>query len=768
MSLRKMLNPSLLSAAHTSSPETIYDFLAKPFPVMSGVLSSADTTSTFARPFYFYDILNQEPYASKLKGFLGIRADLVVRLVVNANKFQQGRYLLGYCPFGGTGLSRSDQITAGTRFANLTTITQLPHTEIDLSTQTSCVIEIPYTNLYSHLPANATDYALTHAGGRIFLIPYSPLVSAGGSTTAPFDLFVSFKNVDLAAPVYPQSTQFNPKAKEFVPSSAPAPSTMSVTETEQKKKKIGPIETIAKSVGAISNAIGDLIPSLTSLTAPVAWACAIMRRQAHAYGWSNPINLEHAQRVNQTAYPYAANCDNVDNSMPLSLFSANSVEILPGFAGNDIDEMCIDYIKAKPAYFQTISWSESTATNTSLVSYPIAPGDFFTSFASGSNTVITHTPLSFLSQFFTLYRGGIRVTFKIVKTDFHSGRLMLVFNPTAFATPVTPPNNPQSTYCHRQIIDIRDGCTFDFIIPYVALAPYKKTTGDFSTIGTLDVRVLNPLVAPATVSSTVSIIVEVAGAPDIEFAVPNTHDMQLVNVYNPQSSNFVPKKDESSIVTGIIGNATLIHDEHFSARACIGEKVVSLLSYLKKSDTFPTTFSPATFYTLDPFAFPMWYTTATVASKTDIVNDNLSLISSMYLYNRGGVRWRQFKYGDATTHITTAKLLTRSGNYTGYTLPGGSSSAAHGLAVYNSSADGSLCEIQVPQYHRFHSRLFTDSTYNTSSPSNPAYPTSTNSSVEFGAGTTASSSDFSRQAADDFQCGFFLGVPPVIIVSTAV
>jgi hypothetical protein len=749
MSMRTDINPSLKSAAHTQPEETIHDFLAKPYPFLSGVLSSSDTSSTFPRHVYFLDILSLEPYASKLKGFMGIRADMTVHLVINANKFQQGRYILGIVPYGGTGYLKSRSITYGTRYANLTTITQLPHVEIDLSTETSAVLEIPYNALYSHMPVNPNDPTNTHSLGEIFLVPYSPLVSTAGSTTASFDMFVSFHNIDLAAPVYPQSSKFIP-----------------ISESEQKSKKVGPVQAISKNIAVLSNVIGDKIPSLSALTAPVSWAMNIVSGVASVFGWSNPINLEHAMRVNQTAYPYATNVDNIDNSMPLSLYSSNAVEILPGFAGNDIDEMAIDYLKAKPAWIKSISWSTGAAADTSLFQTEVTPSFMNTSFSSGSSTVYCHTPVSFLSNFFNLYRGGLRFTFKLVKTEFHSGRLMLVFNPSAYSGSSVAPNNTQSTYCHREIIDIREGLTFDFIVPYVALAPYKNIRDNYFSIGSLDLRILNPLIAPATVSSTITILVEVSGAPDLEFAVPNTHSMQQTIVYNPQSSSFVPKPDVNSITTGIIGGAELIHDQHFSARACIGEKVVSMLSFLKKNDIFPTTFPASTFTTFDPFSIPVYKTSALAILGSDIINDNLSLISSMYLYSRGGVRIRTFNYSTLPTTITTAKLLPTNAAttaYTGVISSSTSSGAKHGLVAYNSNTDGSLHEVQLPQYHRFHSRINIDEMYNAVASLNVDYsiPTTTCYQVEFGA-SASYTNDYGRQASDDFQCGFFLGVPPVI------
>jgi len=75
MSLRTNINPALSTSALNQAEENIHSFLAKPYAYYSGVFSSTDTTVTFPRYNYFVDFLPLEPYASKLKGFLGMKAD---------------------------------------------------------------------------------------------------------------------------------------------------------------------------------------------------------------------------------------------------------------------------------------------------------------------------------------------------------------------------------------------------------------------------------------------------------------------------------------------------------------------------------------------------------------------------------------------------------------------------------------------------------------------------------------------------------------------
>lgn len=755
MSNLSVLDSKLLRNAYTGVEETIHDFLAKPYPYQSGVLSTSDNSSTFTSFDPIRDVLSVEPFASKLKGFLGIRTDIIVRLVVNGNRFQQGRYMLVFCPLGGAdpATANTNDMVNNVRFANLTTITQLPHAEIDISSQTEAIIRIPYVSVFSHMPVTLGPKSY----GRVRLVPYQPLVAVAGSTTATYDIFVSYENVDLAAPCFPQSGRFIPK--------------INASAKEQKEKGLGPISSVSNAVGNLANVIGNAQPSLKTLAAPVAWACDIVAGVASVFGWSNPVNLEHTYKMITVPSAYSNNCDNADQSLPLSLYSGNMVEILPGFAGNDFDEMSIDYIKSIPAFYKNIVWTTSSNAGAQLFSDALSPGTFLTSFASGvSLNVDCFTPVGFLSRFFQYYRGGIRFTFKLVKTEFHSGRLLVVFNPTNSDTTTYAPTNVESTYCHREIIDIRDGNTFDFIVPYVSLTPYKSTNGNGSHIGNLQLRVLNPLIAPATVSSTVHILLEVSGAPDMEFAVPNNHAMQLTAVYNPQSGSFVPKRDIHSITSNVIGNSSLLSDDHISSRACIGEKVVSLLSLLKKDDHTQPTSSATTYLRVDPFAIPLHRTTAGLPNGSDIINDNLALISSMYLLSRGGVRIRlRTPVGVSPVGVShTSELVnctSSTGSYTGIVKSNSSGTTNHQLTTWHNTSQGIAQEVQVPQYHRYHSRIVSDSFYNTLN-YGVVYSSSTPSRMQVQFTSPSTSTIVSRQASDDFQLGYFLGVPPVFLSNT--
>jgi len=736
------LTPDLLSNAITSDEQSLKTFLMKPYRIRTGSLASTDTNATFANLILPTDITTLEPYASKLKGFLGMRADIVLRFQVNANKFQAGRYILAFCPTVG---STEQTLVNQTKFAHITCITQLPHVEIDVNTQTEAILRIPYVCISSHLPivsATANFGVLGYA--RIF--PYSPLVSTAGSTTASYDVYANFENISFAAPCVPQSGRF--KAN---------------TTAEQKSADVGPIEGTMRRVAKAANLIGDKIPTLAALAYPVAWYSDIIAGVASVFGYSKPINLEHARRVQLHTLPYISNCDAVDSSLPLSLFSRNEVEVLPGFAGSELDETSFKYLLSKPAWYTYFTWTTAQASGTDLAAYSVAPQTFGSSFASNGQSVYVQTPVCFFSNFFRYYRGGFRFTFKVVKTQFHSGRIAITFNPAAPGAGPTTTSATTAAYVHREIIDIREGSSFDFIVPYVSLVPYRDVT---ETLGSLQVTVINPLIAPSTVSTTISFLVEVAAAPDFEFACPTqTFTMAPCAVYNPQASKFIPKPDVDSIVSGVIGGSELTTDNHISARACVGEKILSITSMLKKFTYRHGNAAGVSTIAFDPFALPIYYTQA-VTNDTATGSDYVSIFSRCFALSRGSMRVKSIP--DTTTtksNYRTFMYLNPTGIYNG-PVTGGAMLQSRNLQFALRNDDiGNNFEIQFPQYNQAHSRSVLSETYsNTVISKDVADPCCSNIVCGLMM-NSAVANTYYYATGDDFQLGYFVGVPLFVIAA---
>jgi hypothetical protein len=219
-----------------------------------------------------------------------------------------------------------------------------------------------------------------------------------------------------------------------------------------------------------------------------------------------------------------------------------------------------------------------------------------------------------------------------------------------------------------------------------------------------------------------------------------------------------------------------------SARTCIGERVVSLLQYIKRPVKFITSsLSSEALMDCRPFSLYSYAISPSdgVLRRPYIYGDSVSLISTLYTYGRGSIRWNVTP--DNTTNDINFKTImyeikdfvgneflkvpfypTASAPITEYALVG---TTFHRLA-----ATGGI-QAEFPHYQQLPARLNrvtnVDSTNFNSGGAEPIDIYSNNYRARFQSmGANATGVELYRSAGDDYQLGFFIGIPP-IIVSTA-
>lgn len=507
----------LVPLMHTGAVQSIASFLEKPILIDTFVWEK----ERFAQKHYDLEsyLHSKNVWSDKLRGVYGIRGDFVFRLAVNAQPYQQGRLLIVFQPMYADMSHLSGKFSGFNRTENLVIATQLPRVEIDLATQTEATMRVPFRTLASHYNL------LTREGswGRVSILVYAPLRSGqNNKDVVQCSVWLSLESADLAAPIAPVESMKDLIREPFDPP---------VAQMSDDEKAPGPIE---KALGTVEKVAmtAEAIPVIGKYIMPATWAANIGKKVASIFGWSRPLNTERIDRVQITSQQYAPNCDGVENAWNLGLLAENKVTGMGAFGDTSLDEMSIAYIKTRSAFIGDFQWKAPGSQNvgnqvagTLLFQIPLCPyamcimenkvGEF-TDDLYGS-------PLFGLANCFSQWRGSFDLTIKLVKTRFHSGRLAISFLPGSVSEKVAIGGNSMTTdfdntvYLHRDILDVRDDFIFRKTIPYTAMVPYLNYD---QPMGTLLVHVVNPLVAPDIASDVVDVLIEVAGNPDFEFAIP--------------------------------------------------------------------------------------------------------------------------------------------------------------------------------------------------------------------------------------------------------
>jgi hypothetical protein len=211
------------------------------------------------------------------------------------------------------------------------------------------------------------------------------------------------------------------------------------------------------------------------------------------------------------------------------------------------DELALSYLRNKESFYGSTSWSTSDVIGTQIFNTRISPSlwqqvDVNNTLAAPVGKRVYHTPISYVGAMFKHWRGDIKIRVKVVCTKFHKGRLKISYDPRNDISASDPGENTVYT----EILDIGERDDVEFTIPYhqdLGWLKHDQTIQDNWTPGnalaprpgidngTITVRVLNALTAPAT--STINLLFYVRGGDNFEYANPSGH-------IGPDNSNFVP------------------------------------------------------------------------------------------------------------------------------------------------------------------------------------------------------------------------------------
>lgn len=743
--------------------QTMASFLSRPVVLTDGIWSTTDLTMTQLFKFDVGPTMLSIPlWADKLKGFMLMRGTAVVRLQLNAQPFQAGRLILGYLPNHRHYAQESSQ-----HLYDLTTTTQIPHVQMDAS-NSEVVLRIPYISPtpFFNLLDGLYDW------GRVFVIVYSPLTTgSSGSLTADYTVWLSFEDVELEAPIVPQSV-VRKNQRGIINKYRINKSSKSSLDSEIHDGQ-GPISSTLSSVSTIASNLAA-IPVLAPIAGPSAWFSNLLSGVASAFGWSKPIVDDRITRTQLFKTGYMAVTNEPDQSDSLALIVDNKVCAMPDASIRNVDEMSINFIKSVFAYSTQLSWDTSTPLGFlgsiscnphNLYHLPISVGYSTTT----SVDLGVFTPIGFLAYYHQYWRGGLKFKFKFVKTKFHSGRIAFSFSPSGAVT-----DNTASSYLHREVVDIRYTDEVEFVVPYVSNMTWNRLS-DFNRYNPkLNINVINQLRAPETVSSRIAILMEVCGADDFEVACPIGSNATPVAVVTEQSG------DDLGLVTRGIGNSKPNSATYDANALSIGEASTSLLQNLKR-------YSRVGFAAFDrgvafkPFTNGGFYVnplTGVGGTVNTIYGDQISLFSSFYAHSRGGVRWRLLhNSGNGHVHATIDSTSTTSyceslglsiksvGFANGDISVSADNRTGSPVTFMEQTSVANMTSVQVPHYGATLLRLNRIAVAGSNAALQMDQP---DFRVVFYSNSATFNSplnyDLYRSAADDYQLSSFVGIPPLVVV----
>lgn len=542
------------------------DFLSRPVQIASFTWNESDsvgTTHSYS-PWQLY--FSNSVIQHKLNNYAFLRCDLKVKIMVNASPFYYGAMIAAYQPL--PAFKPSTIITdAGNR--HLILYSQQPHAWIYPQNNEGGEITLPF-----FLPVNWINIGLNQDFlnmGTLRFINYTTLQSANSASTGVVvTVYAWAENVVVSGPTCGLAMQ----AKD-----------------EYGK---GPVSSVASAVATAARALSK-IPIIGPYATATQVGASAIAQVASYLGFSNPPVIDDAMPFRSMPFPVLASAEQSYPIEKLTIDPKNELTVDPRVTGlPPTDELEITNLVTKESYLTQTSWSSSQGVDTILFSSTVSPSLFDCN--AVTNAVNYLTPMCWVSQLFQYWRGDIIFRFKFIATQYHRGRVRIIYDPAGTSgTNVLNTVGTQAS-CFNEVVDLTKDTNVEIRVPYRQYLAWLRpppigtqssiwwsigTTPSFNhvlgqTNGTIVMRVVTGLTGP-TSSASIPIMVSVRAAENFELAMP-TDPQQNFSVFVSQS---LTEYDASPSVEVIAGNApSTSAPSRFLVN--FGENVVTLRQLLRR------------------------------------------------------------------------------------------------------------------------------------------------------------------------------------------
>jgi hypothetical protein len=500
------------------SDDTLYGFLERPRIVNTTVWDDTIPAGrALVRLDPYFELLTSIPFRRKLENFQYFKAGLRIGVRTNGTPFHYGKLLIVWRPFAGSQTLDEqrlrDNIFSASGYPNV--IVSPTENEVN-----EMVVPFAYNTAYIDLSQD-----VIRSPGQLYIYVLNPLALDSDVPPVSVTVFANFEDVKLAGqsgivnlPLYTPQTlyedidPFNPITSGAV---VPFVAQGDVTIEARNKSREGLISGPAKAVSSVAGALVN-IPGIGVWAAAVASVSGALGKVAEHLGYCKPNTLQTISPFLQKNGDFAAG-EGLDSAMKTQVIPDQAVTDIPHILGGSPGDMQISDIAGTPTLLGMFTWDGNDLTDTRLYTAPINPRAA-TSVNYPNSIRICPTLLSWTSHPFKYWRGSLRYDVQITCSNFHSGRLRVLFQPKNSG--VVSGFDYQNTI--NRIVDIQTETDFSFTIPYISDKPwsYINSGGIEDTTGFIEFSVVNDLTHTTLPVPEVYVNVWVSAGPDFQLAMP--------------------------------------------------------------------------------------------------------------------------------------------------------------------------------------------------------------------------------------------------------
>jgi hypothetical protein len=510
------------------------DFLSKP-QILSGPSQWAATATpgTLLYGAYLPDAfsaVNQGIPAQIISFVTFYRAGFRIKLTVNATQFHAGKLMLVLHPAAPNAIISSTYLTG---YTTLSYLSSLPHVTIDAEQSASAELDIPFsmlTSMYSRFDQQSSNKPFTLGFLGVYVMNQLRTFSTAPQSVN-YTLFASMISPETHVPVQAGASSSNPVfSNDTVAQGKEVSSSSSRANTSGSTGALSDLMSAASSGAACfaqaeTNPIGAISSGIDATEKAVSGLSNLFSGNFDYPNEStNPIPF-----IRMTAQNFALGGQAHNTSYELDLYPKQLHTTPFSYFGSTSDPMFVKNLVKIPTLVSVYSWSETQAASSQLMGFKVGPTSFSPTFGGNS---CCPSWLSSISSHYRLWRGSIRLYFKVVATRFHSGRLIGIWVPHAGVNPSSTdlPSFTQSPFFTWDIQGSKEivvDLPYNMNTPYLNVASLANVIGVDTALnqqtdcysGTFYMYIQNELVGPADVNNVVDINVWACAGPDFELKI---------------------------------------------------------------------------------------------------------------------------------------------------------------------------------------------------------------------------------------------------------
>jgi len=512
------------------------EFLSRPVLIKS--MSWSQSTYLFENFNPWSLFFDNKRNINRLNNYNLLRCKLCVKFVINGNGFYYGRAIASYNP-----LHDLDQVTIN-RFGHaqdLIGCSQRPHIYINPTECQGGSMCLPFFHYQNALMVPNMQW---NEMGEINLREMVGLKHANSDPNpVTISVFAWAEDVQLSVPT-------NANISGIVPQSCDMPAAKGGGADEYGQ---GPVSKVASTVAKVSGVLEN-VPFVAPFAKATTLAAKGIGKLASAFGFSRPNVLDAARPYRPCIMGSLATTNQEETATKLTLDCKQEVTLdsrVLGLGSND--EMDFKSIVTRESYYTQFNWGVDDIPGKRLFSTYVEPTIYDTS-GPYNNSAYHMLPCGFIALPFKYWGGTMTFRFQVVSSNFHRGRLRVVWDPHDGA-------GDEYNVMHQTIIDVADardvsvsvgwGNHYSFIRSAnpvehkdgLVQPSFSLTDGPAGALldqhrgnGVLSVFIVNDLTVPSsdpTIDSDVTVNVFARMEDDFRFAQPDDAGISGITLFDP-------------------------------------------------------------------------------------------------------------------------------------------------------------------------------------------------------------------------------------------